>query len=162
MKESIKRLKSNRNVRPAAKPDLSYVEDQEGAGISEFNGLKRPKWQTPVTDFQKSFLEILNRKYYAYKNERSALIAIEKSMLSLATGLISIYPTEWVETSLNWARKKRQDGFLIPFKGVINLINDKERKEQFVISWQRKHPEIALKKQITDVYEPKDGRNSAL
>ena len=148
--------------REKLKPELSYVEDQEFAGVSEFAGLKRPKWQSPSTEFQKSFLATVGRGYYSHKNERSAVIAIEKSRLYLASGLVSVYPAEWVETCLEWAAKKRHDGFMIAFKGLINLINDKDRREQFVTNWQRQHPEVTLKRQITDIEDPEDGRIDVL
>lgn len=163
MKDSIRKLiEMPMPQKERIKPDLSYVEDQEFAGISEFNGLKRPKWQSPSTEFQKDFLSTVGRVYYSHRNERSAVIAIEKSRLYLASGLVSIYPAEWVENCMEWARKKRHNGSLVAFNGLVNLINDKDRREQFVTTWQRQHPEVTLKRQITDIEEGEDGRSSVL
>lgn len=163
MKESIRKLKEmNVPQKTKLKSDLTYVEDQEISSAKEFSGLKRPKWQSPSTEFQKDFLVAVGRKYYSNKNERSAVIAIEKSRLYLASGLVSVYPAEWIESCISWAIKKRHDGYMVAFNGLVNLINDKDRREQFITNWQRKHPEVVLKRQITDMEEPEDGRSSVL
>jgi hypothetical protein len=133
--------------------EIRYVQDQEIFADGEFTGLKRPKWQSASTEFQKRFLATVGRTYYADKNERTAVIAIEKSMLYLASGLISVYPTEWVENCMDWAVRKRREGYIINLKGLINLINDKDRRLQFIATWQRKNPGVRLQTKIDDMEE---------
>ena len=115
-----------------------------------FRSLKRPKWQKPATVFQKEFLGAVGRLYYATKNDRSAVIAIEKSRLYLESGLISVYPAEWVDTCINWVIKKRKEGYYVQLTGLINLINDKDKRMQFIAKWQKDHPGIKLRQQISE------------
>ena len=153
MKESTKRKLNQIPKKQKIKPEVKYVQDQEVFGNREFTGLQRPKWQSASTEFQKRFLATVGRTYYADKNERTAVIAIEKSMLYLASGLISIYPTEWVDNCIDWAARKRRDGYIVNLKGLINLINDKDKRMQFVAAWQKRNPSVRLQTKIDDMEE---------
>lgn len=138
-----------------------YVEYTEGPEEDGLGGLKRPKWQSPSTDFQRTFLSAVGRKYYQTKNERSAVIAIEKSQLFLESGLVSVYPAEWVQNCVDWAIRKRMEGYFVQLNGLINLINDKDKRTQFTAKWQKDHPVVKLQMQITteplpDVKENED------
>lgn len=138
--EILTDLKTFKDEEPLEdKPEVTYVDDDE---IFEDNPIglnKRPKWQTPTTKFQERLLDSVGRKYYQSRNERSAVIEIEKSALALSDGLVSIYPIEWVETCIEWAIKKRKDGFPVMLLGLLNLINDSERRTDFIARWRLKH-----------------------
>jgi hypothetical protein len=77
-------------------------------------------------------------------------VAIEKSSISLTGGLISVYPLEWVDQCIDWAKKKRRDGMLVGFSGLVNLINDADKKQQYLTKWQKDNPEISLRKNIEE------------
>jgi len=122
----------------------------EGEEFGETYGSKRPKWQTPRSAFQKKILTTVGRQYFKDHNERSAVLAIEKSALSLASGLISVYPLEWVDNCIEWASRKRRTGTPIMLMALLNLINDQERRVSFVAEWKRKNPEISLHENVAE------------
>jgi glycogen debranching enzyme len=95
-------------------------------------------------------LDSVGRKYYQTHNERSAVIAIEKSAMSLTGGVISVYPLEWVDQCIEWAKKKRRDGTPINLLALVNLINNADRKVEFVSSWRRKNPDVAIRQDIEE------------
>jgi len=138
-----------------------YVPEGEEFGDS-IGKTKRPKWQTAGTKFQVNMLTAVGRKYYQTHNERSAVIAIEKSAVSLTGGLISIYPVEWVDQCIEWAKKKRRDGTPINLLALVNLINNADRKAEFISAWKRKNPEIVIRQSteedVTVEEEPEKSR----
>lgn len=129
-------------------PEPEYIPAGEEFGSTDKN--KRPKWMIASTPFQKLFLSTVNRTYYQTHDERSAVLAIEKSMMSLETGVISVYPKEWVDNCFEWVNRKRREGSPIALIALVNLINNSDRRAMFVTDWKRKHPDIAVRNNIED------------
>lgn len=125
----------------------------EGHEFDETDGVtfdRRPKWQRAGTKFQVDILSAVGRKYFLDHNERSAVLAIEKALMSLQTGVISTYPQEWVDSCINWVCKKRRDGTPIQLTALLNLINNNDRKQNFIASWKQKNPNIQLRKDVAE------------
>jgi len=99
---------------------------------------KRPLWMTPETDFQIRIMRIFNRKWFA-KGEKSNLVKIEKAMMSLTTGIVSVYPEEWVNNCIQYYMKLRREGQRPKLEGLIKYINNPDKKENFISNWQREH-----------------------
>jgi hypothetical protein len=139
-----------------------YVAEGEEFGDS-IGRNTRPKWSIASTPFQKRLLSAVGKTYYKTHNERSAVVAIEKSAISLTGGLISVYPLEWVDQCIDWANKKRRvDGQWVGFIGLVNLINNEDKKIEFVQRWQKENSDIPLRKSTSqeqanrdEVEEPK-------
>lgn len=114
-----------------------YVDTDEDGFEQE---PRRPKWTKPATEFQRDILHAVGRKYYLKRDERSAVIGIEKGMLSIKESrVISRYPTEWVQNCIAWARDMRRKGSPIRLMSLINLINNEDRRIEFVSEWTRKN-----------------------
>jgi len=99
---------------------------------------KRPKWMMPETDFQIRIMRVFGRKWFA-KGEKSDLVKIEKAMMSLATGIVSVYPEEWVNNCINFYMRLRKEGQRPKLEGLIKYINNQDKKENFISNWQREH-----------------------
>jgi len=69
---------------------------------------KRPKWQTPNDPLEVKMLTCVNRKYYQKKSEVSDCRMIVKAVVSLETGVVSKYPTEWVEHCIDYFYKLKK------------------------------------------------------
>lgn len=145
----MKRKLTDDDNMPQLKNEPIYVEEGEEFGEDFSSGTRRPKWMFPKGPIQKMILNACGKQYYATHNERSAVIAIEKSTLYLSSGIISVYPTEWVESCVEWAKRKRQERVAISFLALINLINNSDRRTQFIQKWAREHSEIVLKKEAS-------------
>ena len=59
---------------------------------------------------------------------------IEKSMVPIEgmKGKVPTIPKEWVEAMMAWARDARAEGRVIKITALVNLINNKERREQWI------------------------------
>jgi hypothetical protein len=99
---------------------------------------QHPKWSMPNTPLAKKALVICGRKYYQ-KGEKSRWIVIEKAMMPLASGHVSVYPSEWVEQMLSWAEKKNKGGIVITFSALLNGLENKDRLVDFVARWKSNH-----------------------
>lgn len=138
--------KALNTFKPKPKPsDDSESLERIDAG-DEFSGSltvrdRRPKWMHSSSDFQKRVLSTCGMNYWPQgkqgKDIRSFFIDVEKAMVSLDSGVVSIYPTEWIDKALDWASGKRFIGIhgLIAIRGFI--INDDE-KNSFVYSYNKK------------------------
>jgi uncharacterized membrane protein YuzA (DUF378 family) len=60
-------------------------------------------------------------------------------MISLNTGIVADYPMEWVYNCIDWAgEKNRTAGYgMIGLAGVLAIINNMERRDDFVRRWQK-------------------------
>jgi hypothetical protein len=113
-------------------------------------GQNRPKWSLATTPFQRDFLAALKRQYFSPKI-KSEVIHIEKSMMSLATGLISDFPTEWVESCLAWAKKKNARAPVIGESELLSLVSNRDKKSD----WLRKNRE-KYERPVNNYSEEKD------
>lgn len=118
-----------------------YIDDDELFGRPK-QKKTRYVWQIPKTEFQRRILYACNkRKYFSVKKEEecSRVIAIEKAMMPLTSGIISKYPTEWVDNCIDWVGKKRREGELIPLTSLLSFIENEDKKNSFVSKWQQKN-----------------------
>lgn len=111
--------------------DIEYVDDPFEEPVYK-KKKRRPLWQIPETQFQKDFLNAINRQYFRSRDERHALRDIEKNMKPL--GEFSAYPKEWVYFCLDWARKKWDEGKPIQFIGLLSFIKDNDKKMSIIAS----------------------------
>jgi len=115
---------------------------------------RRPKKLKPNTDLAKRALRICGRRYY-HSGEKSRWIVIEKAMLPLAPGLVSVYPSEWVEQLLSWAEKKNRQIIQIPFPALLAAIENEDRKTDFIAKWTANHqgeiPTEVIERKLDDV-----------
>jgi hypothetical protein len=60
-------------------------------------------------------------------------------MVSLATGIVAEFPTEWVDFCLRWAEEKNtRAGYgCVGLMPLLSLINNQERRDDFVRKWLR-------------------------
>src|SRR5574340_360026 len=128
------------NSRIYQQPRTERYVDVDDDGQEEYH---RPKWTKPGSDFQRELLHAVGRKYYLKRDERSQVIAIEKGMMSLAeTRIASRYPREWIDRCMSWARDMRRKGTPIKLSSLINLINNADRRADFISEWTRKNGTI--------------------
>jgi len=118
-----------------------YVDDEELFGLPPRKKTKR-KFQIPNSEFQRRMLITCKKKYFSEKREEeySPTREIEKSMVSLETGIVGKYPTEWVDNCIEWANKKFREGAYISLKSLLSLIQNQDKKTEFVTRWQKQHP----------------------
>lgn len=113
-----------------------YVSvDEDGNSVA----VKHPKWSQPGTDLAKKALAICGRKYFL-KGEKGRWIKIERAMMPLASGTVSVYPSEWVEHMLTWASKKNRTGVVIIFPRLLSGIENKDHINDFVARWKADNP----------------------
>jgi hypothetical protein len=135
----------NQEHRVSNGEEPQYVDDPFETDRAD----RRPKWMIPQTPFQKDFLSVCGRKYYKDHKEHTAVVMIEKAALSLEAGVTSRYPTEWIEVCMEWVQVKRKKGFPIVLAALISLVNNEERKQEWLARYARKHGPIGV---------PEDGR----
>jgi hypothetical protein len=138
--------------------DVRYVEDPFGDGTTVEFGVKRPKWMSPGSDFEKRVLSSLGMQYYPKKEfkgkvMRSRLIEIGRSLVSLESGLVARYPTEWVIAVLHWFMCKRLKGHTA-LRGFLNSLEDTDWRDRYVREWQAAHHTADYVKPAGD--EPQD------
>lgn len=97
-----------------------------------------PKWRLASTDLQKRLLDAAGRTYWPEgaegKTLRGKFIAVEKAMMPMKSGVVSDWPTEWVEHCLKWYEgKKRTFVNPVPLKGFFTFLYDKDKKTTFVV-----------------------------
>jgi hypothetical protein len=121
-------------------PEPRYTDIDE----DEPNEHRRPKWMIPDTPLQKKILTAVSRKYYLRdeKGLRHQIILMEKSTGSLRGGLVQAYPTEWIDNCLEWVRTHRANGEWISLKGVVSLLNNADRKANFLARWSMEQKKI--------------------
>lgn len=118
------------------------VEPGREFGDNEEGKSRYPKWMEPTSDFQKSVLTAAGRKRWPTKEQdgktlRSAFVMIEKSMSSISEN----YPTAWVENCLDWFKKKNSGRPVVHLRGLLSLINDEDRKNEFMAKRREKKPD---------------------
>lgn len=113
---------------------------------------KRPLWQSPKTDLEKKILACVNRKYYHDKNkELYPCRMIAKSVVSLETGTIAKYPTEWILHCIEVTEKLKKEGVRPTLTKLLKYFDNEEKKTKFLNSWHYKH-----KKPIRDAKPERD------
>jgi hypothetical protein len=102
----------------------------------------RPKWTRPQSNIERRMLRAIHpsKKFYNEKDRkaREHAIMIAKAAVSLDTGIVSDYPSEWIEECCQVAEKMRKEKKFIQLKGLITLINNKERRDKFVATYTPK------------------------
>jgi hypothetical protein len=118
-----------------------YVDPDDPFGDHSYKGRQRPKWTMPKTKAERDLLSAVGRKYYEDHAHRAMNLMITKAMLSLITGVVSKFPTEWVEYCCQWAIKKRKSSPPVPidWKGLLSFIHNDDAKNKFVERWLHKH-----------------------
>jgi len=111
----------------------------------ELNPKIKPKWTKVHNEKERMILSAVGRKYYKSQDERREVRNITKSMMSLTTGVVCEYPTEWVRECCHIAEKMRDSKKMIQLKGLLTLINNTERKKEFLETWSE-NPRVRDKK----------------
>ena len=116
-----------------------YVDDP--FDDDEWSPHKRPKWMSPSQSrpIEKRILEAVGRKYYPDRAIRSEIIKIAKGSMSLDSGVVSEYPTEWIEFCCEWAESKRAKGSIVQLKGLVTFINRKEARQEFIDDFKEEY-----------------------
>jgi len=102
----------------------------------ELNPKVRPKWMKLTHDNERLIMNAVGRKYYKSQEERREVRNITKTMMSLKTGITVEYPSEWVRECCLIAERMRNNRQMIQLKGLLTLINNTERKKEFLEHWQ--------------------------
>ena len=124
--------------------------DEDGASLVDQVRVQQiAKWQVLDTPLQHRVASIFRLSHWPtraksginYKDIRTKLIVIERSMMSmLATrGKLPEMPTEWVDFCIDWCEKKREHDEMISVKGLVSFIENTQRKEQWIARWQLEH-----------------------
>jgi hypothetical protein len=113
--------------------DPKYVDPEDPFGDS-FVPFRIYEWQKPRSDSEKKILSAVGRKIYTKKWERSEVVKITKAMMPLDSGVVSVYPVEWVVHCCEWAAKKRNKSKpeLVGLKGLLTYICNTEAKKEFL------------------------------
>jgi hypothetical protein len=72
------------------------------------------------------------------RDMRSKLIEIGKSMVSLESGLESLYPTEWVMAVLEWYKARQRMGWM-GLRAFLNSLHNTQWRDDFVAQWKVDH-----------------------
>jgi hypothetical protein len=128
--------------------EIRYVDDPWEDEETGYSG-RRPKWMSPSTPFQKQVLAAAHRKYWPDKTTRSRFVMIEKAMQPMRHVMTPEMPEEWVKNCLQWFKNKNKKGF-IPLKGLLTLINNEDRKSDFI----RKNRSSILQEEEIDDDDP--------
>ncbi|MCJ7760750.1 hypothetical protein MUP59_06360 [Candidatus Bathyarchaeota archaeon] len=102
------------------------------------NAYKR--WSKPTTYLETMILRSVGRQRYKSESEGRALRKITKATYDSEGVPIpdSLYPLEWVKHCCEVAIKMRESGKMIQLNGLMTLLNNKERKQEFLESKQTK------------------------
>lgn len=103
----------------------------------ELNPKHRPKWTYVNTPYEQMIMSAVGRSRYNTHSERSAVREVTRAMLSLDAGVVSLFPTEWVEHCCEIARKMRKDRKMIQLKGILTLIYNDDRKKEFLEKYDK-------------------------
>jgi len=129
--------------------DILYINvDDEG---NPTGPKVKEKWRQPDNDLHKRFLAAAWYKHWPERSRggkdlRHEFIRIERAMMPLSSTLISEYPTEWVEAMISWASKTNRMVRKVDLPGILNAINNADKKEEFIRIWAKKHPDITLRR----------------
>jgi hypothetical protein len=118
-----------------------YVDPDDPFGDHSYKGRQRPKWTIPRHNNERKLLLAVRRKYYETPKHKSLNLEVVKAMVSLSTGIISKYPTEWVDHCCSWAVNKAhaKKPEYINWKGLLTFIHNEDAKNEFVERWLHKH-----------------------
>lgn len=103
----------------------------------EDEGKNDRKWKDPSSDLAKKALAICGRTYFRSKKESHEWKMIEKACVSLDTGIVSMYPLEWIENIFRWAEKKNRIQTVIVFPAMISAIKNKADIVDFVAKYRK-------------------------
>lgn len=139
--------------------EVEYVEDGDEFGDKD----PKRKQREPKTSLQIRMCNATGRRYLA-PDEVTKISRIEKGMMSLTSGVIAKYPTEWVDMCIEWAQNKNlKKGTVVTLQGLLGFINKEVRKAQFLAQYQQKHGEVRLRSDVpyiqdTSKYEQEESR----
>jgi hypothetical protein len=133
-------------------PEPRYVEDPFEEDLPPLYGSKRAKWMEPQSEFEKMVLGAFGMHFYPHKRVgerttgsremRSKLIEIGKSMVSLESGLESVYPTEWVMAVLEWYRSRERMGWMA-LRSFLKSLHNTQWRDDFIAKWKAEHQKYA-------------------
>lgn len=124
--------------------DLTYELDEE------LQPQKRPKWTIPKLPWEIAILAAVGRKYYQDHQEKNTVVLIAKAVLPLSSGIESAYPTEWLQNCCDWARKKRANREMVGLLGLVHLIQNEDRKGEFVARFIKEHGRVESQNFLDD------------
>jgi len=96
------------------------------------NAYKR--WSKPTTYLERMLLSSVGRQRYKSESEGRAVRKITKATYD-AQGMPipdNLYPIEWVKHCCEVAIKMRESGKMIQMTGLMTLLNNKERRQEFL------------------------------
>jgi len=100
----------------------------------------RKKWSRPTTYLERMLLNAVGRQYYKSETEGRAVRKITKATYDSEGAPVpdSLYPIEWVKHCCEVAIKMRESGKMIQMNGLMTLLNNRERRQEFLESNQSK------------------------
>lgn len=98
-----------------------------------------PKWKSPKTPLGEKALAACGRKYFKDKKEGSKWRMIEKCSLPLASGIDSVYPKEWIEQMIDWAKTRNHFRVIIVFPALMKSIKNEAAITDFKAKWRKEN-----------------------
>lgn len=98
---------------------ITYVDDP----FEDEEPYRRPKWTIPVTKRETQMLTAVDRQYYKSHSEQAAVVAVAKD--------VNGFPPNWVTHCCEVAIKMRARGAMIQLKGLLTLLRNRDRYQEF-------------------------------
>lgn len=122
-----------------------YAGSFDGDGnYSELSTPGVPKWRVPATPWQRRVLSAVGLtlwpKSHGDKDLRTKFLVIEKSLQPLGA-IEPKYPTEFVDSVIDWYRSKRLIGRNM-LVGMLRSFDDSEWRARVIMDWRKKHPDV--------------------
>jgi hypothetical protein len=96
----------------------------------EYNFKKRPKWSRPRNNLESMILRAVGRKFYKSESESRAMKSLVLE-LRIASDMVHQSDVSWIEECCGIATRMREHGKMIQLKGLMTLLNNKERRFEF-------------------------------
>ena len=116
-----------------------YTDVYEDGGEIRTHRPSVQKWKIPRNEFERRILASCKRKYFADRGEVYDTHKIHKAMISLKRdGVLSIYPTEWVESCIAFAERQNRLRIQVLFPNLLKYINNEEKKTDWIADFMRR------------------------
>ena len=136
---------------------------------NEFDDLvmREPKWRR-INNYKwnniglvRMALAVCGRKKFASKMEFSFFRMADKSSMPMILNPENIYAVEWLESCIDWAKKKNKPRTIIKLPALISLMKNEAKFKDFSYSWKSEHKDI-VSRANTEKHERSETLNEYL
>jgi hypothetical protein len=105
---------------------------------SEFDPRKPPKWMIPTNDWEEYILSAVGMTKFPSEKQQRLTHSISTNCYSLSERECK-FPEEWIRSCCSWARRKREKGEMVQLSGLLSLLYNEARRDQFIEKWVEDH-----------------------